>query len=43
MRAGSIFQSNSDTEVVLHLYARRHRGTLEDASAASLSKVMGAF
>ncbi|HEY8151030.1 MAG TPA: amidophosphoribosyltransferase, partial [Vicinamibacteria bacterium] len=41
--AGSIFQSTSDTEVVLHLYARSHRDTLEDAIAASLSKVMGAF
>ena len=41
--AGSIFQSTSDTEVILHLYARSHRETLEDAIAASLSKVMGAF
>ena len=41
--AGSIFQSTSDTEVVLHLYARSHREKLEDAIAASLSKVMGAF
>ena len=41
--AGSIFQSTSDTEVVLHLYARSHRERLEDAVAASLSKVMGAF
>lgn len=41
--AGSIFQSNSDTEVILHLYARSHRERLEDAIAASLSKVMGAF
>lgn len=41
--AGSIFQSSSDTEVVLHLYARSHRERLEDAVAASLSKVMGAF
>ncbi|MDP9271298.1 MAG: amidophosphoribosyltransferase, partial [Chloroflexota bacterium] len=41
--AGSIFQSTADTEVILHLYARSHRETLEDAIAASLSKVMGAF
>jgi len=41
--AGSIFQSTSDTEVILHLYARSHREHLEDAIAASLSKVMGAF
>jgi len=41
--AGSIFQSSSDTEVILHLYARSHRERLEDAIAASLSKVMGAF
>ncbi len=41
--AGSIFQSSSDTEVLLHLYARSHRERLEDAIAASLTKVMGAF
>jgi amidophosphoribosyltransferase len=41
--AGSIFQSGSDTEVILHLYARSHRERLEDAIAASLTKVMGAF
>jgi amidophosphoribosyltransferase len=41
--AGSIFQSTSDTEVILHLYARSHRERLEDAIAASLYKVMGAF
>jgi amidophosphoribosyltransferase len=41
--AGSIFQSSSDTEVILHLYARSHKERLEDAIAASLSKVMGAF
>ncbi len=41
--AGSIFQSTSDTEVILHLYARSHRERLEDAIAAALSKVMGAF
>jgi amidophosphoribosyltransferase len=41
--AGSIFQSTSDSEVILHLYARNHRARLEDAIAASLSKIMGAF
>jgi amidophosphoribosyltransferase len=41
--AGSIFQSTADTEVILHLYARSHRERLEDAIAATLSKVMGAF
>jgi amidophosphoribosyltransferase len=41
--AGSIFQSTSDTEVILHLYARSHRERLEDAISASLYKVMGAF
>ena len=41
--AGSIFMSTSDTEVVLHLYARSHRERLEDALSASLTKVMGAF
>jgi amidophosphoribosyltransferase len=41
--AGSIFQSTSDSEVILHLYARSHRPRLEDAIAASLSKVLGAF
>jgi len=41
--AGSIFQCTSDTEVILHLYARSHRERLEDAIAASLSKVLGAY
>ena len=31
VRAGSIFQTNSDTEVVLHLYARSQAGSVEDA------------
>jgi amidophosphoribosyltransferase len=41
--AGSIFQSNSDTEVLLHLYARARIGPVEDAIASSLLKVRGAY
>jgi amidophosphoribosyltransferase len=41
--AGAIFQSTSDTEVILHLYARSHRERLEDALSTSLSKLKGAF
>src|SRR5437867_5466283 len=40
---GSIFQSNSDTEVILHLYARSKAGTVESAVIESVSQVRGAF
>ena len=40
---GSIFQTNSDTEVVLHLYARSTAPTAEDAIVESVSQVRGAF
>ncbi|MGE0703252.1 MAG: amidophosphoribosyltransferase [Vicinamibacterales bacterium] len=40
---GSIFQSSSDTEVVLHLYARSRAGSVEDAVVESVSQVQGAF
>jgi amidophosphoribosyltransferase len=43
VRQGSIFQSSSDTEVVLHLYARSKAGTVEDAIVESVSQVQGAF
>ncbi len=43
VRQGSIFQSSSDTEVILHLYARSRAGKSEDAIVESVSQVLGAF
>jgi amidophosphoribosyltransferase len=40
---GSIFQTNSDSEVILHLYARSRAASVEDAIIESISKVRGAF
>jgi amidophosphoribosyltransferase len=42
-RAGSIFQSSSDTEVVLHLYARSRAGSVEDRVVESVKQIQGAF
>jgi amidophosphoribosyltransferase len=43
VRQGSIFQSNSDTEVILHLYARSKARSLDDAIVESVAQVQGAF
>jgi amidophosphoribosyltransferase len=43
VRQGSIFQTNSDTEVVLHLYARSQASSAEQAIVESVSQVAGAF
>jgi amidophosphoribosyltransferase len=43
VRDGSIFQTNSDTEVVLHLYARSREPTVEDALVESIAQITGAF
>jgi amidophosphoribosyltransferase len=43
VRQGSIFQSGSDTEVILHLYARSKARSVEDAIIESVSQVQGAF
>lgn len=40
---GSIFQTNSDTETVLHLYARSKAATTEEALAESIGQLSGAF
>ncbi len=42
-RSGSIFQTNSDTEVVLHLIAHSRQAELTDAIAESLIQLRGAF
>jgi amidophosphoribosyltransferase len=42
-QAGSIFQTTSDTEVIVHLIARSREHTLADAMADSLRRLEGAF
>lgn len=43
VRNGSIFQTGSDTEVVLHLYARSKAHTVEEALTESISQIRGAY
>jgi amidophosphoribosyltransferase len=43
VRRGSIFQSNSDTEVILHLYARSRAASVEEAIVESVAQAQGAF
>src|SRR5579859_1770003 len=40
---GSIFQTTSDTEVIVHLIAQSREQTLQDAMADALRRVEGAF
>jgi len=40
---GAIFQSTTDTEVILHLLVRSQQASLLDACAESLKQVQGAF
>jgi amidophosphoribosyltransferase len=40
---GSIFQTTSDTEVLLHLYARSKAPTVEQALVESVTQAQGAF
>jgi amidophosphoribosyltransferase len=42
-RAGSIFQTTSDTEVIVHLYARSNAPTTEEAIVEAISQVRGAY
>ncbi len=41
--AGSIFQTSTDSEVVLHLVARSRRAALADMVAEALEQVVGAY
>ena len=43
VQQGSIFQSSSDTEVILHLYARSKAQNVEAAIVESVKQVQGAF
>jgi amidophosphoribosyltransferase len=43
VKDGSIFQTNSDTEVLVHLYARSRAGGFEDALVESIGQLSGAF
>jgi amidophosphoribosyltransferase len=43
VRAGAIFQTSSDTEVLLHLYARAKAPSIEEALIESVSQIRGAF
>lgn len=43
VKQGSIFQTSSDTEVVLHLYARSQQPSVEQAMAESMATLDGAF
>ena len=43
VRSGSIFATGSDTEVLLHLYARSKAPTVEDALVESIAQIRGAY
>jgi amidophosphoribosyltransferase len=43
VRNGAIFQTSSDTEVVLHLYARSKAPSVEEALVESIAQIRGAF
>jgi amidophosphoribosyltransferase len=43
VRQGSIFQTNSDTEVALHLFARSQAPAVDEAIVESVARLTGAF
>jgi amidophosphoribosyltransferase len=43
VRLGAIFQATTDTEVIVHLFARSREGRAEDAIVDALGQVRGAY
>jgi amidophosphoribosyltransferase len=43
VRQGAIFQTNADTEVIVHLFARTRRDGVEAAVVEAISQVRGAY
>jgi amidophosphoribosyltransferase len=43
VQSGAIFQTSSDTEVLLHLYARAKAPSVEEALIESVTQIRGAF
>jgi len=43
VQSGSIFQTSSDTEVILHLYARSRAPSVEEALVESIAQIQGAY
>jgi amidophosphoribosyltransferase len=43
VKRGSIFQTATDTEVILHLYARSRAATVDEAIVDAISSVQGAY
>ena len=43
VQSGSIFQTSSDTEVILHLYARSRAPSVEEALVESIAQIRGAY
>src|SRR5947207_7208676 len=43
VQAGAIFQTSSDTEVLLHLYARSKAPSVEEALIESITQIRGTF
>ena len=43
VRQGSIFQTTTDTEAIVHLFARSKAGSVEEAVVEALAHVRGAF